>query len=70
MSALQRLGFDTLRKEQIVKAFIAGRDVFAALRTGYGKSLCFALNYMFDSSRTKTGSIVIHASVLMSLMMD
>ena len=45
VSALHRLGFDTLRKEQdrVVKAFISGQDVFAALPTGYGKSLCFAL---------------------------
>ena len=45
VSALHRLGFHTLRKEQdrIVKAFISGQDVFAVLPTGYGKSLCFAL---------------------------
>ena len=51
VSALHRLGFDTLRKEQdrVVKAFISGQDVFAALPTGYGKSLCFALlPYVFD----------------------
>ena len=41
VSALHRLGFDTPRKEQdrVVKAFISGQDVFAALPTGYG-SLC------------------------------
>ena len=36
------------------------RYVFAALPTGYGKSLCFALlPYVFDVLRKKTESIVI-----------
>ena len=54
VSALHKLRFDTLRKEQdrVVKAFISGQDVFAGLTTGYGKSLCFALlPYVFDSLR-------------------
>ena len=71
--ALRRLGFEKLRKEQdrVVRAFVAGRDVFAALPTGYGKSLCFALlPYVFDALRKKAGSIVICVSPLTSLMMD
>ena len=70
---LQRLGFEKLRKEQdrVVRAFVGGRDVFAALPTGYGKSLCFALlPYLFDGLRQKTGSIAICVSPLTSLMMD
>ena len=68
LGTLHRLGFDTLRKEQdrVVKAFISGQDVFAALPTGYGKSLCFALlPYVFDSLRKNAGSIVICVSPLM-----
>ena len=71
--ALRRLGFDTLRKEQdkVIRAFVSGRDVFAALPIGYGKSLCFGLlPYVFDGLRKKTGSIVICVSPLTSLMMD
>ena len=39
------LGFETLWKEQdrVLRAFVAGRVVFSALPTGYGKSLCFTL---------------------------
>ena len=42
---LAQLGYQKLRKEQpkVLNAFVGGRDSFAALPTGYGKSLCFAL---------------------------
>ena len=42
VSALHRLGFDTLRKEQdrVVKAFISGQDVFAIIHAmGWQRSL-------------------------------
>lgn len=71
--ALQRVCFEKLRKEldRVVRAFVGGRDVFAALPTGYGKSLCFALlPYLFDALREKTGLIVIWILPLTSLMMD
>ena len=53
-----------LKVEQVavVEAFIGGQDVFAALPTGYGKSLCFAvLPYLFDELRgnSETRSIVL-----------
>ena len=43
--ALAQLGYQKLQKEQakVLNAFVGGRDVFAALPTGYAKFLCFAL---------------------------
>ena len=43
--ALAQLGYQKLRKEQakVLNAFVGSRDIFAALPTGYGKTLCFAL---------------------------
>ena len=40
--AAQNFGYDSLKQHQmdVVLALAAGRDVFAALPTGYGKSLC------------------------------
>ena len=42
-SAARELGYANLKPEQldVVEAFVKGRDVFAVLPTGYGKSLCF-----------------------------
>ena len=39
------LGYSELKAEQerVVKAFLSGKDVFGALPTGYGKSLCYAV---------------------------
>ena len=44
----------------IIRSFVGGKDVVAALPTGYGKSLCFACCHTF--STTKTRSIVIRVS--------
>ena len=71
--ALGKLGYEELRPEQdkVLRAFVSGRDVFAALPTGYGKSLCFALlPCVFDRLRGRNGSIVICVSPLTSLMLD
>ena len=71
--ALGKLGYEKLRPEQdkVLRAFVSGRDVFAALPTGYGKSLCFALlPVVFDRLRGKSSSIVICVSPLTSLMLD
>ena len=40
-----KFGYEGLRVEQksVIEAFVGGHDVFAALPTGYGKSLCFAI---------------------------
>lgn len=71
--SVHRLGYETLKPEQetVVREFLSGRDVFAALPTGYGKSMCYAcLPYAFDNMRGKEGSIVICVSPLTSLMVD
>ena len=47
----RQLEYDTLKNLQlkVFMSFLAGRDVFAILPTGYGKSLCYALlQLLFD----------------------
>ena len=60
--SVDRLGYESLKPEQetVVREFLSGKDVFAALPTGYGKSLCYAcLPYAFDNMRGKERSIVM-----------
>ena len=42
--AIQCLGYSTMKPEQlqVVSGIVSVRDVFAALLTGFGKSLCYA----------------------------
>ena len=50
-AAAQRLGYSTLKAKQIdvVMGIVSGRDVFAILPTGYGKSLCYScLPYTYN----------------------
>ena len=44
-AAARKLGYAALKLQQqeAVVNFLSGRDVFAVLPTGYGKSLCYAL---------------------------
>ena len=55
------LGYRDLREQQkdAILTFLEGNDVFVALPTGYGKSLCYGcLPAAFDSLRSEAKSIV------------
>jgi ATP-dependent DNA helicase RecQ len=62
----QHFGFDSFkpRQEEIVRHALAGRDVFALLPTGGGKSLCFQLPAVMEVGLT------IVVSPLIALMKD
>jgi ATP-dependent DNA helicase RecQ len=62
----QHFGFDSFkpRQEEAVRAALAGRDVFALLPTGGGKSLCFQLPAVMEEGLT------IVVSPLIALMKD
>ena len=73
--ALQCLGCPnlTLKPEQreSVRYVYEGKDVFAWLPTGFGKSLCYEmLPFVFDVKRDRSDSMVIVVSPLVSLMID
>ena len=59
---IQKLGYLQLKPEQlkVIMEFVNGRDVFAVLPTGYGKTLCYAcLPLIFDELASRT---MIHPS--------
>ena len=71
---IQKLGYLQLKPEQlkVIMEFVNGRDVFAVLPTGYGKTLCYAcLPLIFDelASRT-TPSIILVITPLNAIMKD
>lgn len=75
--AIDFLGLEvTLKEEQreALRVFLGGKDVFVALPTGFGKSLCFALiPVVFDVLRGSEGdrrSIALVVFPLTSLMME
>ena len=56
-SVAKDLGYPNLKPErlEVVETFVKGRDVFAVLPTGYGKSLCFGclpINCQVEEERT------------------
>jgi ATP-dependent DNA helicase RecQ len=66
-TALKRhFGFSRFRphQQEIVEAILSGRDVFAALPTGGGKSLCYQLPALL------TEGLTVVVSPLISLMKD
>ena len=73
-TATRILGYSSLKDKQkeAIITFLSGNDVFVALPTGYGKSLCYGcLPGAFDILRkTEKMSIVIVISPLISLMND
>ena len=67
------LGYSSMKPEQVevAVALIEGRDVFAILPTGFGKSLCYAcLPVAFDKCQKKERgySIVVVVSPLVAIM--
>ena len=69
-----RLGYDKLKREQenVVTAFVSGRDVFSILPTGFGKTLCYAcLPLIFDDLRpVSSPSIILVLTPLIAIMKD
>ena len=70
--ATRTLGYSYLKDKQkeAIVAFLRREDVFVALPTGYGKSLCYGcLPWVFDHLRkTEKNSIAIVISPLKALM--
>ena len=75
-AAAARLGVAELKDKQreAIKSFVSGKDVFVALPTGYGKSLCYQiLPVLFDALRghpTEQTSIIVVVTPLTSIMKD
>ncbi len=70
----KQLGYDKLKglQVEVILSFLTGKDVFAILPTGYGKSLCFAilpllLDHLFNFPLP---SIVIVVTPLIAIMED
>ena len=71
----RKLGYSAMKVEQgdVIMAFLGGRDVFAILPTGFGKSLCYAcLPVAFDrvNQREHGYSIVVVVTPLLAIMKD
>ena len=75
--AAESLGVQCLNECQTraVKATISGKDVFACLPTGYGKSLCFlavpfALDYLAGRGSSRTALIVEPTAAIMTMQVQ
>lgn len=73
-SCIKKLGYLQLKPEQmkVVMEFVRGRDVFAVLPTGFGKTLCYAcLPLVFDELIGRTApSIILVVTPLNAIMKD
>ena len=71
-AAAKELGYDKLKELQlrVVIGFCQGRDLFAVLPTGYGKSLCYGcLPWIYDSIfKTPIVSVVVLVSPLTAVI--
>ena len=60
---IQKLGYSQLKPEQlkVIMEFVCGKDVFAVLPTGFGKTLCYAcLPLVFDElTHRRAPSIIL-----------
>ena len=68
----EKFGFSP-KEEQLVAIghFVAGKDVFVALPTGYGKTVCYgALPGIFDQIHLQDHSIIVVVSPTKSLIED
>lgn len=73
--AAEELGYPMLKPEQldVLLTFVKGRDVFAVLPTGFGKSLCYAcLPRAFDDilNKERGYSIIVVVTPLLAIMKD
>ncbi|XP_019858455.1 PREDICTED: uncharacterized protein LOC100633019 [Amphimedon queenslandica] len=74
-AAGRRLGYETVKEDQryVIRSFLEGKDVFACLPTGYGKSLCyFILPLVYDilQGHSSPWFVEIVISPLQALMKD
>ena len=75
LCAAEKLGYPMLKAEQldVLLHFVEGRDVFAVLPTGFGKSLCYAcLPLAFDRllEREEGYTIAVVVTPLLAIMKD
>eukprot|EP00731_Ephydatia_muelleri_P029465 Em0020g1109a len=72
IEAAMELGYSSMKPEQVKVAvtLIEGRDVFAILPTGFGKSLCLPVAFDNCQKKERGYSIVVVVSPLVAIMKD
>ena len=69
----QDFGIESVKPEQlkVIEGIYQGRDVFAVLPTGFGKSMCFqCLPLLFDQLKEDSHNIVLVVTPLTAIMKD
>ena len=70
---IQKLGYSQLKPEQlkVIMEFVCGKDVFAVLPTGFGKTLCYAcLPLVFDElTHRRAPSIILVVTPLNAIIL-